>query len=56
MTPLPQLHNFFSDIGTRCLQVFCLKSSPQPKIIEISAPFDFKEGPAVHFPGYSEDE
>ncbi|KAH9220121.1 hypothetical protein DL95DRAFT_290440, partial [Leptodontidium sp. 2 PMI_412] len=21
-----------------------------------SAPFDFKEGPAVHFPGYSEDD
>jgi hypothetical protein len=21
-----------------------------------SAPFDFKEGPAVNFPGYSEDE
>ncbi|KAH7354939.1 hypothetical protein BKA65DRAFT_231315 [Rhexocercosporidium sp. MPI-PUGE-AT-0058] len=56
MGPLTQIHNLFSDIGTRCLQVFCLKSPPPPKPIEISAPFDFKEGPAVHLPGYSEDD
>ncbi|PVH87441.1 hypothetical protein DL98DRAFT_509707, partial [Cadophora sp. DSE1049] len=55
MTPLPQIHNFFSDIGTRCRQILCLKSPPRPKAIEISAPFNFKEGPAIHFPGYSED-
>ncbi|KAL2070613.1 hypothetical protein VTL71DRAFT_13639 [Oculimacula yallundae] len=56
MAPSPQVHNFFSGFRTRCLEVFCLKSSPTSKIIEISAPFDFKEGPAVHFPGYSEDD
>ncbi|KAK0119840.1 hypothetical protein ONS95_011272 [Cadophora gregata] len=56
MTPLPQIHNFFSDIGSRCRQVLCLKPSSPPKVIQISAPFDFKEGPAIHFPGYSEDD
>lgn len=24
--------------------------------MDISAPFDFKEGPVVNFPGYSEDD
>ncbi|CZT45347.1 uncharacterized protein RSE6_05650 [Rhynchosporium secalis] len=51
-----QRHNFFSNLGNRCIGVFCMKTSPPAKIIEISAPFDFKEGPVVHFPGYSEDD
>merc|ERR1712098_806838 len=56
MMPLPQIHKFFSGIGTRCRQLLCLKSPPPSRAIEISAPFNFKEGPAIHFPGYSEDD
>merc|ERR1711964_947293 len=33
-----------------------VKSPPPSRAIEISAPFNFKEGPAIHFPGYSEDD
>jgi len=27
-----------------------------PKVVDISAPYNFKLGPAINFPGYSEDD
>ncbi|KAG0653099.1 hypothetical protein D0Z07_0319 [Hyphodiscus hymeniophilus] len=57
--------NLFSRIGNSCLHTFGRKPKPQPLNIVspenrpcISAPFDFKEGPAFNFQdlGYSEEE
>ncbi|PMD62682.1 uncharacterized protein K444DRAFT_347709 [Hyaloscypha bicolor E] len=45
-----------SKIRSKCRNTLGLKSSSKHKRVEISAPFDFKEGPAVNFPGYSEDD
>ncbi|PBP28169.1 hypothetical protein BUE80_DR000959, partial [Diplocarpon rosae] len=52
----PQIHKFLSNISNKCLKVFCQKPLPPTKNIEISAPFNLTEGPAIHFPGYSEDD
>jgi len=52
-----QLPSIFSRIGKRCVKTLGLKRAPvRSKRLEISAPFDFKEGPKVNLPGYSEDE
>ncbi|EKD18317.1 uncharacterized protein L3040_004727 [Drepanopeziza brunnea f. sp. 'multigermtubi'] len=56
MDSFPRVHTFFSSISNRCLRMLCLKAHPPSKPIEISAPFNFKEGPAMQFPGYSEDD
>ncbi|PQE32164.1 hypothetical protein CJF32_00001768 [Rutstroemia sp. NJR-2017a WRK4] len=44
-----------SRFGSKCAESLGLKQKPS-KPISISAPFNFQEGPAVMFPGYSEDD
>ncbi|KAG9247350.1 hypothetical protein BJ878DRAFT_190163 [Calycina marina] len=45
----------FSDFVNKCLESTGIKRKPR-KQVDISAPFDFKAGPTMHFPGYSEDD
>ncbi|CZR65001.1 uncharacterized protein PAC_14901 [Phialocephala subalpina] len=55
MFPCAHLSDNIFRIGNRCLETLGLKSKPRPKL-EISPPFNFQSGPAIHFPGYSEDD
>ncbi|KUJ16302.1 uncharacterized protein LY89DRAFT_669830 [Mollisia scopiformis] len=55
MLPCSNISDNICKIGNRCLESLGFKSKPRPKL-EISSPFNFKEGPAIHFPGYSEDD
>ncbi|EPE35784.1 hypothetical protein GLAREA_05122 [Glarea lozoyensis ATCC 20868] len=51
-----QILPFICKIGNKCLETFGLKYKPERKSLVISSPYDFKEGPAVNFPGYSQDD
>ncbi|KAL3418460.1 hypothetical protein PVAG01_10176 [Phlyctema vagabunda] len=51
------LRQHVSTAGHKCLKVVGLEASaPKAKTLQISAPFDFKTGPSVPFPGFSESE
>ncbi|CAL3971429.1 hypothetical protein PZA11_007911 [Diplocarpon coronariae] len=56
MKLLSEIHIFLSNISNKCLKVLSLKPPPPTKHVRISPPFNLTEGPAIHFPGYSEDD
>ncbi|CAG8981425.1 hypothetical protein HYALB_00012770 [Hymenoscyphus albidus] len=51
-----QFSSFICRIGNKCLQTVGIKSKPASKSLIISSPYNFQEGPAVNFPGYSQDD
>ncbi|KAN0096367.1 hypothetical protein V8E51_015172 [Hyaloscypha variabilis] len=51
-----QIQEVISKMRSKCRTSIGLKTNPKHRRVEISAPFDFKEGPAPNFPGYSEDD
>lgn len=57
-TACTQIHTLMARVNDKCLGALRLKPRLAKKrsAMQISAPYDFKPGPAVHLPGYSEDE
>ncbi|KAH6676276.1 hypothetical protein B0J14DRAFT_351384 [Halenospora varia] len=51
-----QFPHVLSRIGNKCLARIGIKSKQDPKPLVISSPFNFQNGPAVNFPGYSESD
>ncbi|KAG9235849.1 hypothetical protein BJ875DRAFT_256670 [Amylocarpus encephaloides] len=54
--PFSQFPTFFCRIGNKFLETIGIKTRTERKPIVISSPYDFKEGPSVNFPGYSQDD
>ncbi|TVY80944.1 hypothetical protein LSUE1_G004133 [Lachnellula suecica] len=48
---------FISRIGVKCLHCLGIKpKSRRPSMVIVLPTFNFQSGPAVNFPGYSEDD
>ncbi|RDL30778.1 uncharacterized protein BP5553_10123 [Venustampulla echinocandica] len=54
--PCGNISNFISRTRNRFLETLGLTGKPAPKELVISSPFDFQHGPAMSFPGYSQDD